>query len=567
MSQSSHAVGDAAVVQEGPRQRSVFGVYDRTEGVRAARRARRAMKQMRRDPAGVKKTKKSGDQLPRPLFGEGGSTADAQAWGMKMLKLPGIPTTAHMMATALPFLAGPSLGSDGVLIGNDLNGGGAFAVDPWELYDRGVISGMSAMFFGQVGSGKSSLAKSWAIRLVMAGRKLSVASDIKGEWTELVLSLGGQVIRIGPGIDAKINPLDAGHRPSLDQEGQPLTDQRWAQMVRNRRLTLLLRLVRMLRGGQSLSDGHPSALFRALDASVADAGAEDRQPIIPDVVHHLGVIYESSSNPLRSQAANEMMQVLERLTEGDMAGIFDGESTVSYDPYAPAVSLDTSAIGQSDPLLVQIVNACSSTWTESMVTVADAGQRVVVNEEGWTSMSSETEVESKVRFWKLARAYGIFNILILHKLTDLDSAGDSGSKHAKMARGLLAESDIKVIYRQDNSALQVTHEELGLSDRELGMLKHLDQGVGMWRVGPSMTFEVYNTLTEAERPLLNTDTRMETTEAMQMQQLEQSVDSSDENPDAAVGESVGDAFDDLVGELSGTGSAAAPMGQQQEGAA
>ncbi|MGQ7788338.1 conjugal transfer protein TraC [Nesterenkonia sp. K-15-9-6] len=471
---------------------------------------RKQVRQINRLPVEAEK-KQSGDGLPRPVFGAGGPSSAAQGWGLRKLKARGVPTTAHLAATTMPWLAGPSLGSDGVMVGDDLNGGGAFCIDPWELYRRGIISGMSAMVFGQVGSGKSTMVKIWSIRLVLSGRKLSVISDIKGEWTVIVEALGGQVIKLGPGLETRVNPLDEGRRPSLDVNGRPMSDAAWADMVRKRRLGALKRIVQILEGERPLLAQERNVLTYALDTAVERATAESRTPILPDVVAALWEIKreDQEENPLRSDGANVMAMALEELTTGDMAGMFDAESTVQYDPFAPAVSLDTSALGEADQRLRNIVSSCSSTWTEAMVAFAEAGQRVVVNEEGWSDMASKAALQSKVRFWKLARAYGIFNILILHKLVDLDTAGDAGSQEATMARGLLAESEIKVIHRQDASALAITSSELEISERERALLKDLDKGVGLWRVGPKMSFEVYARRSEAEKPLVDTDDRMD----------------------------------------------------------
>src|SRR5699024_11270803 len=126
-----------------------------------------------------------------------------------------------------------------VCVDTDTHGGGAFTVDPWELYDNETISGMSMMLFGTVGTGKSSLAKSYVLRSVQAGRKASVASDSKGEWTVVAHAVGGSVIQVGPGMDTRMNPLDEGTRPSTDPSGKVLADQSWSAMVRTRRMAIL----------------------------------------------------------------------------------------------------------------------------------------------------------------------------------------------------------------------------------------------------------------------------------------------------------------------------------------
>ncbi|MDN5654906.1 MAG: conjugal transfer protein TraC, partial [Kocuria sp.] len=60
-----------------------------------------------------------------------------------------------------------------------------------------------------------------------------------------------------------------------------------------------------------------------------------------------------------------------------------------------------------------------------MVSNSDSGKRIVVYEEGWDSVTNRADLERMVENWKLARDYGIFNVLLMHKVTDLDMAGDA----------------------------------------------------------------------------------------------------------------------------------------------
>lgn len=452
-------------------------------------------------------TETTGD-FPRRTWGRGGQRRPRSLQGTGILRTRGVPTTAHTGATAYPYVAGTSLGADGLYIGRDLNGGGAFCFDPWRLYERGVISGMSMILFGQVGVGKSSLVKSFAVRLVQAGRKLSVASDKKGEWTRVVHALGGSVIQVGPGMGTRINPLDPGTRPCLNTQGEPLTDEGWAMTVRTRRMAILVTLVRILTN-RDLSPAEHHVLSLALDTGLQAAQRRGGIVVIPDVIAALETD-KNHPDHLVAEASSVMAMTLHRMTTGDLAGMFDGETTAHFAADAPATSIDTSALQGASPEAVRVVNACSGAWTEAMVTTSDGGQRIVVYEEGWDNISSEADLRRMVESWKLARAYGIFNVLILHKIADLDMAGDAGSKMAAMAKSLLADADVKVIYRQDRSALRVTTDELELSDRERSLLKYLDEGVGLWRLGES-SFQVKNDLTRVELRLFNTDERLVTT--------------------------------------------------------
>lgn len=445
--------------------------------------------------------------LPARQHGKGGERGRNRLHGLREVEVHGVPSTAHTSATAFPFLAGPSLGLEGPWLGDEVHGGGPFCVDPWELYNLGLISGMSALVFGMVGSGKSSLVKSWCLRLILAGRKLAVPSDLKGEWAPVIESVGGAVIRVAPGMDTRLNILDEGVRPELNQEGKPMSDRQWRFVVRQRRILLLRTVVLILRSAKDLDEHEDFALEDSLDEAVQLSEKDGRVPVSPDVRRALEQLHTSqeTSEEMR-RAADRLRLVLGRLETGDLAGMFDGESNVRMDGTLPAVGIDTSALRYASPTAARIVAACCGAWMEAMIS-EDQGQRIVVYEEGWDAIANEADLERMQKGWKLARYLGIFNVLILHRVSDLDSAGGKGTALAAMAEGLLADADIKVIYRQDNSALAKTNEKLELTDRENNLLRSLHKGQGLWRVKNS-TFEVRNVLTEAEVPLLDTDQRM-----------------------------------------------------------
>lgn len=485
-----------------------FDFYGPKKRLRRSRERARVQRERRKRLA-QREQEQSQDRLPVRKYGRGGKRGDNKLFGLRDAIIAGVPSTAHTSATAYPYVAGPSLGLNGVWLGEEVHGGGAFLADPWALYEQGVISGMSCLLFGTVGSGKSSLAKSWVIRLALAGRKLSVPSDLKGEWVPVVEALGGSVIQVAPGLSTRLNPLDEGSRPRFNSHGDQMHDKEWASIVQQRRAMMLVTIVKIIRGNKELDDHEAGALRHALQGAEARANKEQRQPIVPDVRAELISMRNDDKEQLlpgMREAADRLQLALETVESGELSGMFDGPSTVSMDGTVPGVVIDTSAVRYASPVAARIVSACCGAWMEAMIS-EDDGQRVVVYEEGWDSISNEADLERMMKGWKLARHYGVFNILILHKVTDLDTAGGQGSRQAAMAQSLLADADIKIIYRQDRAALRATNEKLELSAEERVLLQKMPKGRGLWRVKNS-TFEVQNILTEAERPLLDTDQRM-----------------------------------------------------------
>ena len=179
---------------------------------------------------------------------------------------------------------------------------------------------------------------------------------------------------------------------------------------------------------------------------------------MPRVVDHLlepaGGDSSSSLEELRrdGRAAGH---ALRRLVHGDLAGLFDGPTTVRFDPTLPMTSLDLSRVSGSDTLLA-LVMTCASTWMEA--SLADAthttnhdsgedpdglavssggGQRWVVYDEAWRIMRQPSLIRRMQTQWKLSRAYGIANLMVIHRLSDLDAVGDATSETRALAAGLL----------------------------------------------------------------------------------------------------------------------------------
>jgi hypothetical protein len=109
--------------------------------------------------------------------------------------------------------------------------------------------------------------------------------------------------------------------------------------------------------------------------------------------------------------------------------------------------------------------------------------------------------------WKLSRAYGVANLMIIHRLSDLDAVGEHGSESRALAAGLLADCSTRIIYRQEPDQLGSTAAQLGLTDTEKAILPDLGVGEGLWRVR-DRAFRIQHQLTPAEAELFDTTGRM-----------------------------------------------------------
>ena len=84
---------------------------------------------------------------------------------------------------------------------------------------------------------------------------------------------------------------------------------------------------------------------------------------------------------------------------------------------------------------------------------------------------------------KLGRSYGEANIDICHRPSDLAAQADDGSKIAKMAEGLIADSSMKIVFRQAPSELRAATEMFDLSSTEVACIASAVRGRALWKIG------------------------------------------------------------------------------------
>jgi hypothetical protein len=171
---------------------------------------------------------------------------------------------------------------------------------------------------------------------------------------------------------------------------------------------------------------------------------------------------------------------LRRLVTGDLAGLFDEPTSPGLSLEGPMVSINLSQIpDQAKPILM----ACVATWLRGLWARTDGTRRIVVQEEAWHLLASPTVAELAQANFKLARQYGVQNILVMHHLGDLKAAGDAGTRTAQLAAGLLADTATRVLYHLDPGEVAASAELLGLNHAHRQVIPQLQRGSALWLVG------------------------------------------------------------------------------------
>jgi hypothetical protein len=196
---------------------------------------------------------------------------------------------------------------------------------------------------------------------------------------------------------------------------------------------------------------------------------------------------------------------LRRLVEGDLAGMFDGPTSAGLHLDAPVVVLDLSAVFASPALAVLMT--CATGWLQAILAEPGGPKRLVVVDEAWAVLHDLATARWLQAAFKLARAVGVANVAVVHRLSDLRAAGTEGSAQQRLAEGLLADAETRVVFGQPAAEAEASGHLLRLTGTERDLVSRLPRGVALWKVG-DRSFLVEHAVGAFEVALVDTDAAM-----------------------------------------------------------
>lgn len=419
---------------------------------------------------------------------------------MKLLGLGGIATklvpshedtTRHARAL-YPAQAQRAFPSTGIAIGRDAISGEVACFDPWQWYADGLLTSPALFVMGEVGMGKSAFVKALILRSCgMFGRECYIL-DPKGEYGPMASALGIPSLRLEPGGPVRLNPLEPG--PS---DGTPDALARRRASICGALATVGLE--------RSLRPGEEAALFEAVYRL-------PRQAILPDLVElllqpsdDLAAALVTTKQRLAG-AIRDLAMALRNLVSGRLAGMLDAPSTVSLDEHSPGLHLDLSPVYSDRAVLAPVMAAATSWMTARLRT--DGPQKHLIVDEAWQVVQdSPTLVTWLAATVKLARSLGVSATFVVHRISDLRSAGEDASVAAKRAQGLLEDTQMRILFAQPHGELASLASATGLSPEELELLPTLPKGRCLTVLGDRRAlWDVV--LTTRERQITDTDAAM-----------------------------------------------------------
>ena len=438
--------------------------------------------------------------------------------------------TTTQLCGLFPFVAGSGTPAAGTPVGRHQLWGEVVCLDPLAWLRAGLVTNPGMFVLGQPGTGKSALVKRLVTGAVAFGTQVLILGDTKPDYTPLIRHLGGQVIRIGRGLD-RINPLDAGPLGTALRTMTGHDAEQLRQEVRSRRLALLLALATLIRETR-ISNAEEVILGRAIDL-LEDRARGGTEPTVTDVLR----VIEQGPDTLRSAARADTAQryadrvgdlvfTLDLLCTGSLAGVFDGATSQPINLDAPAISVDISAVKTAGDKLLTAAMLCTWSYGFGCVNAAAAlaatggGPRrsyLGVMDELWRALRGAPGlVEHADSLTRLNRAKGMAHIMITHSLSDLDALATEEDR-AK-ARGFMDRSAITVLAGLPPRELARVNEITPLTGPERALVaswsapesyqagaRHPGRGKYLIKTGERLGIPVQLTLVGPEPEIYDTD--------------------------------------------------------------
>jgi len=358
-------------------------------------------------------------------------------------------------------------------------------------------SGLFLAGRGCVPTHNSALVKSYILRQSVFGRRSVVLSPKPGEYDRLAQAMEAQPISLYPGGTVRLNPLDPMIAP---QDATPST-------IAQHRETLLVSLAEaatrrplepeeVTACGLALAEARPDANGVLTLPSVVDALLRPT----PTAAESVAVDVETLAHDGRKAGL-----ALRRMVTGDLRGMFDSPTTPGVSLGGPLTVIDLSRMYNSPAL--GIIMLCANAWQQAAVSRSDGGKWISVSEEAWATLRYTSVARAMQESYKLARSYGVQNIIVVHRLSDLEATGAAGSETRTLAQGLLEDTETRIILNQPPGEIPTAVRLLGLTEAEAALLPTLPRARALWKIA-DRSFLVDHRLSRDEWPIIDTDARM-----------------------------------------------------------
>lgn len=410
--------------------------------------------------------------------------------------------TLDQAAPFQPFQLTAPLGVPGIPFGHRIEDDQPWEFDPFLLKRSGRVKALVGMTLGEIGVGKTTLAKVMAARFAGfsagRGRRFRISlDDTKGndgvpEYQLLTEFLGEEEAELAR---YKINPLDQA-----------------MGMHRSEQLSMLREMCEHNNTSLSTIDVHilKTALFHMLDRSPEHASLELLQEVLLNETFdqispaELQAFGGQQAQLRLRDAIMEVYLRIDNILNGELGDVFGGTHSIADILSRRIVALDYTGLEEDALALIQ---SLIWRWKTSALRRNDARFMVdmEIHDENYAMWSHLVYARSMYNHIKRIRQQGGFLLMNSHRLNDYYTVGDAGSKERGYATNMVKDVSIWFLGRQSEDSIPEIRDRLGIS-RALGQtLMTLREGQFCCIIGKEEPVLFRLNLTETERLICESD--------------------------------------------------------------
>ncbi|MEV8132719.1 MULTISPECIES: ATP/GTP-binding protein [Pseudarthrobacter] len=424
---------------------------------------------------------------------------------------PGVLSSTRQMEFSHMAIASPPTSHRGLAFGIDAGSGWMVVHDPFTSYGNELES-PNVCFIGDLGQGKSSGIKTWAVlRQLLLGRRV-VVIDKKyqldqngGEYTSLAQRLGITPVKfmVGGG-GARINILDPRIAARLNEDSHDDT-----ALSTPAGQSMLVRAVVEEALGRPLLPKEGKAVRMAHKQALRTAAANHE---IAHIRHVLSALYAPDADAATASnlSVEEIRQwgqdpafELERMIEDDLAGLIDGPTSEEISLNAGLTVFDVSLLPEDGPALAIVMTIINTWLANTLYRQSEAVPTVLVIEEAWHTVQGSVAKVTR-RNTKLSRALSLSCMFAFHHISDIPE--DSP------AIAMLKECGTVLLYKQQKSDDAWACERMfNLPAGSAADIASLTKGTCMMRIGGKDPFIAIHVRSALEIELTDTDKAMKST--------------------------------------------------------
>lgn len=369
-----------------------------------------------------------------------------------------------------------------------------------DLFNRTLYNNGNMVILGSSGSGKTYLVQLIALRLRQQGKQVIIIAPKKGhEYRRACEAIGGTFITIAPGSKQNINIME------IRQHSTDTQDALYGEY--NSNISLLQAKIQQIRKfftlrKKDITDREDKILDDALQATYRAKGITEKNkslydPKNPTKFKEMPTLGDLDRELAKFKDSTGLRDALSRFVSGSCAS-FNAPTNVNLD---------------NDYIVIDVSNMPAALMPEAIFIANDFAydsiqadilrSKAVILDEA-SRLIGPTGTEDAAAFVleeaKMIRGFGGILIVATQDTNDYFAL-----KNGFYGQGILANSKVKIIMKQEDTEIPILKEKLLLPEEELKLLTDFQRGEGLLIANKNhIEMKVVGSI--SEHPLITTDT-------------------------------------------------------------